>query len=322
MMCIHQIGRARRVFWMLLSIILVVSYGCGSQQKAVPGLPVDRDLERINRAARTAFGNGRIPQAADLYRQALEKALLRDDLTAATNARYNLAVCLTWLQSDQEALEQVIQALEELSRAGQPLPNDILLLEATLFYRRDELEKAWQITEDILKSSGQTSSHLLGKVHFLRGLIASDRSDAVTLNQEIGALGKPTSAELRADQQELIGNLSLAERDWDKAALAFDEAAALRRQTLDYRGMVKMLAKAGEACEQTGRLVQAARRFLRAGQSAVRQDNQQQARVWLERAIRLAEQGGDEALAREARLQLSAEQKDQPEAPSVEVPRF
>jgi len=305
---------------MLLAISLLVGYGCGSQQKAVQGPPVDRDLERINRAAQTAFKSGLIPQAADLYRQSLERAQLRDDLSAATNARFNLAVCLTWLQSDQEALELVIQAREELSRAGQPVPSDILLLEATLTYRRGELQKAWQITEAILSTSGKISLPLRNKVHFLRGLIASDRSDAVRLKQEIDALGKPSSLELQADQQELIGNLSQMNHNWDEAVLAFDEAAALRRLTLDYRGMVKSLAKAGEACEQAGRLLSAARRFLRAGQSAALQENPQQARVWLERAARLAEAGGDEVLAREARLQLAEEPRDQPQSPAGAVP--
>ncbi len=40
---------------------------------------------------------------------------------------------------------------------------------------------------------------------------------------------------LRADREELIDHLSLAERRWDAAILAFDDAAALRRQILDYR---------------------------------------------------------------------------------------
>lgn len=45
---------------------------------------------------RAAFGNGRIQQAADLCSQALVRAYLRGDLTAAVEARFNLAVCLTF----------------------------------------------------------------------------------------------------------------------------------------------------------------------------------------------------------------------------------
>ena len=217
-------------------------------------------------------------------------------------------------------MELVIQAREELSRAAQPVPNDILLLEATILFRRGQLEKAWQMTENILQTPAMISSPVQSKIHFLRGLIASDRSDLVKLKLEIDALGKPNSPALQADQQELIGNLSLAQHKWDEAVLAFDEAAALRRQIFDYRGMAKALAKAGEACERGGRSVPAARRFLRAGQSAARQEDPHQARVWLGRAAGLAEQGGDGKLAQEARLLLVELQKDRVVAPSDGAP--
>jgi len=320
MMQIYRYAPAGSVIWILLAITLFALYGCGSQQKTLQGPPVDRDLERTNRAARAAFGNGRIQQAAGLYRKTLERALLRDDLAAAINARFNLAVCLTLLQSDPEALALIIQAREELSRAGQPVPSDILLLEATIIYRQGQLEKAWQMTEIILQTPDAKTPPLRSKIHFLRGLSAGDRSEPDQLKQEIDALGKPNSPELQADQQELIGNLSMAQHKWDEAVLAFDEAAALRRQTLDYRGMVKALAKAGEACQRSGRLVPAARRFLRAGQSAARQADVPQARIWLGLAAKLAEQGGDGERALEARLELSELPKDRAASPSVDAP--
>jgi tetratricopeptide (TPR) repeat protein len=315
-------GWARAVTWVVVLIFLSAPYGCGSQQTARQGPPVDRDLERTNRAARIAFDNGRIQQAANLFRQALERAQLRDDLAAAIDARFNLAVCLTLLQSDQEALALVLQAREDLSRAGQPVTNDLLLLEATILYRQGELDKAWHITENILQTTDGISSPVQSKIHFLRGLIANDRSDWVKLRLEINALGKPNSPALRADQQELIGHLSMAERNWDEAVLAFDEAAALRRQILDYRGMVKALAKAGEAYERRGRPVPAAQRLLRAGQSAARQGDSRQARLWLDRAARLAEQGGDGELAQEARLQLAELQEERVVSPSGAAPRI
>ena len=94
--------------------------------------------------------------------------------------------------------------------------------------------------------------------------------------------------------------------------MAFDEAAALRRQSLDYRGMVKALAKAGEACERDGRLLAASKRFLRAGQSTALQGNSDQARIWLTLAAQAAERGGDENIAQEARLLLARLQEIQP----------
>ena len=301
---------------LLIVISLFTSAGCGSLQTAPSGPPVDKDLARTNRAARTAFENGSIQQAVGLYRQTLERAYLRDDLAAAIDAKYNLAVCLTLLQSDREALELVKQAGAELTRAGRPVPLDILLLEATIRYRLGQSQAAWQLTDHILKDPATIPFAVESKTHYLRGLIANDRGDLETLRIEISALTKSDFPVVRADREELIGHQALMERGWDEAVLAFDEAAALRRQMLDYRGMVKVLAKAGEASERAGRLVPASRRYLRAGQSAALQGDKEQARMWLTRAALLAEQGGDENIAREARFQLAQLQNDAAVAPA------
>ena len=230
---------------------------------------------------------------------------MRDDLAATVDARYNLAVCLTLLQSNQEALELVIQTRKELSNARQALPTDILLLEATILYRLNKSQEAWQLTEEILKVTDKIPTAVRSKTHFLRGLIANERGDLAQLRKEIASLTNSKSLAIRADREELTGHLSLTEHKWDEAVLAFDEAAALRRQILDYRGMVTALAKAGEACEQAKRFVPASKRYLRAGQSAALQDNPDQAQIWLTRAAQLAEQAGDENIAQEARHQLA-----------------
>ena len=320
MIHIRPYGFGYRLIWVWIAMALLTSVGCGSRQTAPPGPPVDQDLERTNRAARTAFANGRIQQAANLYRQTLERAYLRDDLAAAIDARYNLAVCLTLLQSDPQALELVIQAGEELSRAGQPVPTDILLLEATIRYRLGQSQEAWQLTEDILQVVEPIPSAVQSKTHFLRGLIANEHGELLKLREEITALAKYNSPVIRADREELIGHLFLAEHRWDDAVLAFDEAAALRRQILDYRGMVKALAKAGEACERAGRPVPASRRYLRAGQSSALQGDSDQAQIWLSRAAQLAEQGGDVNIAQQARFQLTELQEKQPVSPAANDP--
>jgi tetratricopeptide (TPR) repeat protein len=299
---------------MLLAVALLVPAGCGSRPTGLQGPPVDQDLHRTGRAARTAFESGRIQQAAALYRQTLERAYLRDDLAAVIDARYNLALCLTLLHSDREALELILQTREDLSRAGQPTPADILLLEATILYRQGRSPDAWQITESILQSIDAIPSAVKNKTHFLRGLIATERGDPTTLQVEIAALAESNSPIIQADREELMGHLALTERRWDAAVSAFDEAAVLRRQNLDYRAMVNALAKAGEACRRAGRPVAASSRYLRAGQSAALQGNSDQARIWLTLAAQLAERGGDDILAQEARLQLARLPEKQPPA--------
>ena len=190
------------------------------------------------------------------------------------------------------------------------------MLEAFIRYRLGQPQAAWQLTDDILNKADTISSAVQSKTHYLRGLIANDGGDPATLRTEISALAKSDSPVVRADREELSGHLALKERRWNEAVLAFDEAAALRRQMLDYRGMVKVLAKAAEASERAGRLVPASRRYLRAGQSAALQGNTDQARMWLTRAARLAEQGGDENIAREAQLQQAQLKNNPSEAPS------
>ncbi len=294
----------------LIAATLLVSGACSTRQTGPQGPPVDKSLQQTNRVARIAFDNGRIQQAAKLYRRSLDLAYRRDDPAAINDARYNLALCLTLLQSDQEALSLIAQAHEELSLRNEPVPGDILLLEATILFRLERSQDAWMLTEAILETAEQSAPAVIGKTHFLRGLIANERGNPAGIEREIAALDDSNSAVQRADHQELTGHLLLIEKDWDGAVLAFDEAAAIRRQILDYRSMVQALAKAGEACERAGRPAAASRRYLRAGRSAALQRNLGQARIWLNRAAQLAEKAGHEAIANEARIQLAKLDQD------------
>ena len=298
-------GSVRGLTWLVIAAALCMSTGCSTRRTLPQGPPVDKSLERTNRAARTAFDNGRTQQAAKLYRQSLELAYRRDDQAAVNDARYNLALCLALMQSDQEALALVGLAHAELSQEAEPVPGDILLLEATLLFRLGRTQEAWQLTEDILITDERQNPAVVGKTHFLRGLIANDRGDADGIRIEIAALSNPNSAVQQADRQELTGHLLLMERRWDEAVLAFDQAAAIRRQILDYRSMVQALAKAGEACERADRPAAASRRYLRAGRSAALQGSWEQAQNWLTRAAQLAERAGHETIATEARVQLA-----------------
>lgn len=298
----------------LMVIALLVSTACTTRPTGPQGPPVDRTLQQTNRAARAAFDNGRIEQATKLYRRSLNLAYRRDDPAAVNDARYNLALCLTLLQSDQEALDLIALAHEDLSRENETVPGDFLLLEATLLFRRGQLPEAWELTEDILDTVDRRDPAVIGKIRFLRGLIANERGDAAGIRAEIAALYSTKSAAQRADLKELTGHLSMQVRNWGAAVLAFDEAAAIRRQLLDYRSMVQVLAKAGEACERAGRLTAASRRFLRAGRSAALQRNSEQARIWLKRAAQLAEKAGHDLIANEARLQLAKMSKDRDSA--------
>ena len=68
--------------------------------------------------------------------------------------------------------------------------------------------------------------------------------------------------------------------------------------------MAKALAMAGRACEEAGQPVEASKRFLRAGRSALLQGDGQNALKWLTRAKQLAEQEGPDDIAQKAHIFL------------------
>jgi tetratricopeptide (TPR) repeat protein len=267
---------------------------------------IDENLIRLNRSARIAYDNGQLEQAANLYGQALERAYLRDDRQAVVDAQYNLAVCMLGLRSYDKALERVHQAQNELARGDQSVTADILLLEAAIVFRTGKPDKAWQITDEILSVSEKPPVAVESKTHFLRGLIADQRGDVGQLGREIDAFAESDKPGRRADRKELIGRLAMAEGNWEAAIGAFDLTAKLRRENLDYGKMAQSLALAADACQQAGQPLAAAKRYFGAGRSAVQQGNHQDAIKWLNSAVQLAGQGGDEPLKQEVRAFLKS----------------
>ena len=290
---------------LLAAVILSLSIsGCGSSPPKQTGPAVDPDLERYNRAARLAFDKGRLQQAASFYRKALERAYLRDDTAAIHDAQYNLAICLLDLHSYQEALEVVQDANSEMALVGRGQSLDFILLEATILHRSGDSDEAWKITDQILSAGPEASSTIKSKTHFLRGLIASKQGEMDQLRAELAALGQPEQPRLLADRQELVGHLAMAEQNWDAAIEAFGLSAKLRREAFDYRGMVRVLALAGNASEKAERTRQSAIFYLRAGRSAVLQGLVDDARNWLNRAEQIANRAGEAQIAAEARTYL------------------
>ncbi len=284
---------AYRLAILILVVLLITAGGCGSSRVVQKGPGVDENLTRLNRSARIAFDNGQLEQAANLYHQALNRAYLRDDRKAVVDAQYNLAVCMLGLRSYDKALVWVHQAQNELVRGEKSETADILFLEAAILFRTGQLDKAWQITDQVLSASERPPATVESKTHFLRGLIADKRGDTNQLRKEINALNSFAGPGLKADREELSGRLAMVESNWEAAIQAFDSSARRRREKLDYRKMAQALALAAEACDQAGKPSDASKRYLRAGRSAARQGNNQDAIKWLERAEQLAGQAGD-----------------------------
>jgi tetratricopeptide (TPR) repeat protein len=200
-----------RLIGLLTAVAILSVSGCGSAPPKQEGPPLDETLERFNRAARLAFDKGRLQQAASFYRKALDRAYVRDDTAAILDAQYNLALCLMNLQSYHDALGVVRNANTEMALAGRGLSVDFLLLEATILLSSGNSAEAWKITDKILSIPAQDASVITSKTHFLRGLIASKQGNIDQLRAAITALGQPEHPLLRADRQELVGHLAMAE---------------------------------------------------------------------------------------------------------------
>jgi tetratricopeptide (TPR) repeat protein len=265
-------------------------------------------LDLTSRAASTAFGLGEYARAADLYRQALARAYARDDREAVVDTPYNLAVVLLRLEALEEAGAVVDDARAELSRAAQVVPAHLLLLAATILYRTGQTAAAWDVSEELLARAAEMEPEVIARAQFLRGLLAVERRDTARLREAVTAIETADHLELRTDHVELRGYLALAEHNWPAAVQAFDAAAALRRESLDYVSMGRALALAGDASERSGQQRVAAVFYLRAGRSAAQLGRKQEAVRWLMQAQVLARQVGDartlqEVLAQLARLQ-------------------
>ena len=289
---------------LLLLMAALTLNGCGSSPPPQRDPSIDSELTRYNRAAQQAFGKGRLQQAAGFYRRALERAYVRDDSAAILDARYNLAVCLLNLQSYQEALEVVRRAKAEMALADQGTSVDFMLLEASLLHRLGSADAAWQIADQILSDPKPASSVVRSKTHFLRGLIASEKGNIDQLRSSIADLGQPDKVQLRANRQELVGRLAMAEQDWPAAIEALDRTIRLRREARDYRAMVRVLVLAGEVSEKAGLTREAAIRYLRAGRSVFWQDQLEDAQRWLNHSVQLANMAGEDQIVQEARRHL------------------
>jgi tetratricopeptide (TPR) repeat protein len=289
---------------LLLAIAILVFGGCGSSAPLQKGPAMDEDLERFNRAAQQAFETGRLQQATAFYRKALERAYIRDDYRAVLDAQYNMAICLINLQSYAEASEVIQQAKTEMAMAGQSVAADFFLLEATVLHLQEDSDAAWKITDQILAATPPASSIIQSKTYFLRGLIAGKQGDTDKLREAIASMGQPNLLQLRADRHELLGHLALLEQEWEKAIEAFETVAELRREALDYRGMVKALALAGKASEKAGHANEAAIRYLRAGRSAALQGQFDHALNWLNQAEQIAKSAGEVQIVQKARVYL------------------
>ena len=270
----------RRLAWPLLLLLAA----CSSSRDQPAGPPEDQTLARHERAGKIAVDLDRPEEAVVQFQAALKQAQARDDLQAIADLSFSLAVAQLRANRPQDALATTQLARAELIRRGsQPAP-PLLLAEASALYRlrrqgdADSLAAKVEATGDADAAAGAS---------FLRGLIADEVGDEAGLRNALARLSG-VSAPLRvADRQELQARLALRQDDLAGARAAAMQAVGIRQEALDYRGMVRALAVAGQAAERAGDNEAAADLYLRAGRSAAAQSDADTARPWLEKALSL-----------------------------------
>lgn len=283
-----------------LSLILLLA-ACGSTPE--PQEQPETERQSLNRSAQLAFSQGQYAQAATLYEAALDEALIEDRPEAIIDARFNLALSLTYLGEYRTAMEQVMQADAERQRRALGPDPELQLLRATIRYRAGETAAADALLKSLLRDPTLAPA-TAAKAHFVAGLIAANRDDAAEIQRRLNALPADDSPGAEADRLELQGELARIRGATDEALRLLDQAILLRSLDRDFRGMTRVLAAAGDLAERAGRTGLAGSYLLRAGRSAA-QRSEPDARTWLMRARDLGDRAGDTALVLEAETMLN-----------------
>jgi len=296
----------RLILLYLIAAMGVLTVGCAGKPEREPEAPTEQ--QSLERSARLAFVQGNYAQAATLYEVALRSALNEDAPVAIIDARFNLALCQTYLGEHEAALQQIALADTERQRRGLGADPDLQLLAGTIHYRAGQSDEALALLDQVIAGAA-ANSPTGAKAHFVVGLIAADQSSVAALRQQLAALPTDPDGGRYTDRLELQGRLAGLLGDYNGALGLLEGVAEARRRQRDYQGMVRALAAAGRLAERAGRPQLAGSYFLRAGRSAL-QRAEPQAIDWLKRARHLGEQSGDQALELEAEAAIRASQTD------------
>ncbi len=251
----------RRAAPILLATCLAA---CASRPQ---GPPEDRALALRIHAGDTAYDLERPEEAVAQYRAALARARTRDDATAIADAGFNLAVAELRAGHPPAAIAVAQEVQDELARRRRS-DHGLNLIIATARFRMGDLAEADQIAAGLTVGGDR---RLADSAWFLRGLIADIRGNRVLLQTAVSSLSPASDP---ADAAELRARL-------DRNAQLALTAADLRRDALDYRGMARDLALAGQLTPDANA---AADLYLRAGRSAAGQGDTPMAKAWLGKA--------------------------------------
>ncbi|WP_439596434.1 hypothetical protein [Falsiroseomonas sp.] len=269
-----------------LAIALLLLAGCGGRA-APEGPPRDGVLDRAADSARDALNQDQPVVAGRLYAQALARARERDDPVAIDAMGFGQATAALGQGDAPVALAVAREVRAELARRGRGASAVLLLAEATALFRLGRMAEAEALAR-LVASRGAENAEAALRAHFLLGLLAAGRGDMAGVEAARAAIGAPDQPAFRADAVELDGAAALLRGDPATARLQGVTAAALRRDSLDYRGLSRALALQATALERLGEREAAADAWLRAGRGAAERGEAADARRWLAQARQAA----------------------------------
>ncbi len=261
----------------------------------------DRTYTETTIAARTAFEQNRIEEAAHFYTLAMKRARALDRPPAIGDAAYNLAACRLCLKQYDRAQILLAEAAFELARSGSSLA-DVLLLQARAAYLADDFQAAGVFLHQLRTNpqSKPVAAHLAQAV-ILEGQMACDHLDwssaADLLGQARDYLGPEADTSLQAQCAALSGRLAMGREDLRTAAKAFERQADLLRHAGRYRVLGTALARAGKAYSTLNEHAPAADRFYRAARNAAAWGDTASAKKWALAAVEAAQKADDTVIA-------------------------
>ncbi|MDI2089935.1 hypothetical protein [Commensalibacter oyaizuii] len=273
---------------LLLPILFgVAACGGGASQEPARDDPFDRTMD----VADEAVYYDRLQQAADSYKKSFDYAIIRDDTLNIDDAGYNLAVVQLGLNKLQSALDTVHRTRKELTVRGEADSPQLDLVESAILYRMKQFPRAEQV---VLHAQDSQHEDIQERAYFLAALIANaqGQSDKLAqfsqkLDQLLSSTKKKDEPSWKADQSELHALLAYQQGQYMQAISEAKAAEAIRRSQIEYRAMIRVLVLQAQANEKMRNILDAARLYVRAGQSALLLKEYGDAKSYLNKALYL-----------------------------------
>lgn len=297
---------------LVLVSVLLGGAACGSIPKDPPK---DDPFGRTMDVANEAVFYGRLQQAQTSYQKSFDYAITRDDVQDIDDAGYNLAVVQLGLGNTDGATDTINRTRNELSIRGQQNSPQLDLVTAGILYRVKRLSEAASAAQ---KAAISEHEDIQERAYFLSGLIADMQGNLAQLqafSRQLDQLVSKGSHEddnvFKADQDELHALLAYKQGQYAQAITDAVSVETLRREQIDYRSMARALVIEAQANQAMGKSLDAARLYVRAGQTAALLKEYDDASRWL--GVALSLHGGQvtDQLAN-AQLTQIAKEKSKP----------